>query len=152
MKLLKLFMIAAIAMFAVACEKNTDEDDPIKIENGTYIGTLSVDQNNGSFYTQENVSIVLELDKSSATIKMQQVSFSSGMPVKLDMTIPNVVTASQTEGLSLSGNNIIPLAMGGEFPAYTITSLTGNVTKQSISFVMICGEFPLSFSGIIAEK
>jgi hypothetical protein len=37
--------------------------------------------------------------------------------------------------------------MGGEFPNYTITDLAGEVTTQSISFELMCGEYPLSFSG-----
>ena len=124
----------------------SDNDD---VEIGTHIGILTVDQNDGTFYTQENVSIVFESEESVAKIKMLGVTFSSRMPLKLDMTIPNIMsspTLSQT--FSLSGDNIIPLAMGGEYPIYTITSLTGEVTQQTIFFEMMCGTYPLAFSGV----
>jgi len=59
---------------------------------------------------------------------------------------------SLSEKLLLSGDNIIPLAMGGEFPAYTITELTGEITPQTISCEMMCGTYPLTFSGIIVGE
>ena len=151
MKQLKFLMIAIIAISMSACEENVPADEEIIVKDGTYKGTLIVDQNDGTSHTQENVSVIFESEENGATIKMLQVSFSPKMPVKLDMTIPKVVTASITEGLSLSGDNIIPLAMGGEFPQYTITEMTGQATPQTISFEMMCGTYPLTFSGTIVE-
>ena len=152
MKQLKFLLIITITIFASACEEKLPADPEVTVENGTYIGTLTVDQNDGTFYTQENVNIVFESGESSAKIKMLQVSFASGMPVKLDMTIPDIITAAISEGLLLSGNNIIPLAMGGEFPAYTIMELTGKATPQTISLEMMCGIYPLTFSGAVVGE
>jgi len=145
-------MIAIIAISMSACEEKEPEGNEISIEDGTYIGTLTVDQNDGTSHTQENVSVVFELQEGGAVMKMLQVSFSPRMPLKLDMTIPNITAASTPEGLVLSGDNIIPLAMGGEFPAYTITGLTGEVTPQTILLEMMCGTYPLAFSGVIVSE
>ena len=152
MKHLKFLLIITIAVLVGACEEKEPTDNPVTVEDGTYIGTLTVDQNDGTFYTQDNVSIVLEVEESSATIKMMQVSFSPKMFMKIDMTIPDITTTISSEGLSLSGDSIVPLAMGGEFTAYTIKGLTGEITPQTISFEMMCGAYPLTFSGTIVGE
>ena len=152
MKHLKFLLIITIAVLVGACEEKEPTDNPVTVEDGTYIGTLTVDQNDGTFYTQDNVSIVLEVEENSATIKMMQVSFAPTMPIRLDMTIPDITTVTLSEGLSLSGDNIIPLAMGIEFPIYTITELIGEVTPQTIYFEMMCGTYPLTFSGMIVGE
>ncbi|KAA6333695.1 hypothetical protein EZS27_017914 [termite gut metagenome] len=149
MKQVKILWVAAITVFITACSNEENNEEVVIIDDGAYIGTLVVDQNDGTRYIQENVSVVISIDTSYAEIRMMQVSFSDRMlPVKVDMTIPNVAVTTISGGLSLSGNHIIPWAMGGEFREYTITHLTGEVTTQSISFEMMCGESPLSFSGV----
>ena len=152
MKQLKFLLIITIAVLTGACEEKEPANDPVTVEGGTYIGTLTVDQNDGIFYTQDNVSITLEVEENSATIKMQQVSFASGMPVKLDMTIPSITAIAVPEGLLLNGDGIVPLAMGGEFPAYTIKGMTGEVTPETIYLNMMCGVYPLTFSGTIVGE
>jgi len=152
MKQLKFLLIITIAVLTGACEEKEPANDPVTVEGGTYIGTLTVDQNDGIFYTQDNVSITLEVEENSATIKMQQVSFASGMPVKLDMTIPSITVIVVPEGLLLNGDGIVPLAMGGEFPAYTIKGMTGEVTPETIYLNMMCGVYPLTFSGTIVGE
>ncbi|MDR0506323.1 MAG: hypothetical protein LBH32_05860 [Dysgonamonadaceae bacterium] len=149
MKNLNFLLIAIMALLITACNKDEPKDESIVVSEGTYVGKLTVDQNDGTFYTQENVSVVfLPETKGKAEIKMLQVSFSAKMPLKLDMTIPNITTSEISEGLSLSGDSIVPLAMGGEFPQYTITKMTGKVQPQTLSIALKCGVFPLTFSGI----
>ncbi|KAA6326436.1 hypothetical protein EZS27_024462 [termite gut metagenome] len=145
---LKILLVAAMVVFITACSNDENSEEIIVVDDGAYIGTLVVDQNNGTSYTQENVSVVVSVDTDHAEVHMMQVSFAERMSLKLDMTIPNVPVAVISGGLSLSGNNIIPWAMGGNYSQYTITNLTGKVTAQSISFTMMCGEFPLRFSGV----
>jgi hypothetical protein len=150
MKQLKILVLAAITVFITACSNDENSEDTVIVDNGAYIGTLVVDQNDGTSYTQENVSVVVSIDTDTdyAEIRMMEVSFAEGMPIKVNMTIPNVSIAKIPNGLSLNGNNIIPLALGGKFSKYIITDLTGKVTTQSISLELMCGEFPLSFSGV----
>lgn len=123
---------------------------PASVANGTYsyIGTLVVDQNNGTFYTQENVRVeVAQVDETTVEIKMFQAKFAERMPLNLDMTIAGVTFRARISKIEISGDNIIPTAMGGPFPAYTITNMTGTVSASSIDFSMICGNFPLTFQG-----
>lgn len=141
------------ALLMAACTKDAPADEPAAVvTEGTYTGILSVDQNDGTRYAQENVHVVFTPGADGkAGIKMLQVSFSPNMPLTLDMTLAGVVAAETPEGLSLSGENIVPLAMGGEFPQYTITGMTGKATPGTLSFEMKCGAYPLAFSGVKDE-
>ncbi|MDD3033847.1 MAG: hypothetical protein PHT25_04545 [Bacteroidales bacterium] len=145
-----LFIALLMTTFFVAsCEK---EEEPLKLtEDGTYSGQLAVDQLNGTNYTSSNVQVKVTPSATAGyiTIDMLQVSFSPRMPVKLDMKIQNVVYTSTSEKITLSGNNIIPIAMGGEFPAYTITNLTGEIQNGILSLSMMCGSFPLTYTGTL---
>ena len=119
-----------------------------------YIGKLTVNQNDGSVFEQENVEINIDIaDDNTMKIIMNQVKFAEGMGIKLDMTIEGIETLETDSGLSISGDNIIPTAMNGiEFPQYIITEMEGEVTTQNITFSMMCGEFPLTFSGSVKSE
>lgn len=147
MNYLKLFLMAMITLSITACDKTEDNNKNATVEDGSYTGTLTVDQTDGTIYTQQNVNVTLQLIDGKAQIKMSQVAFSAQMPVKLDMTIPGITTAENAEGITISGDNIVPQAMGGDFPKYTIKQMNGKATPTNISFAMICGTFPLSFTG-----
>ncbi len=137
------------SFFAASCEK---DEEPLKLtEDGTYSGQLAVDQLNGTNFTSSNVQVKVTPSASAGyiTIDMLQVSFSPKMPVKLDMKIQNVMYTSTSEKITLSGNNIIPIAMGGEFPAYTITNLTGEIKNGVLSLSMMCGSYPLTYNGTL---
>ncbi len=137
------------SFFAASCQK---EEEPLKLtEDGTYSGQLAVDQLNGTNFTSNNIQVKVTPSTSAGyiTIDMLQVSFSPKMPVKLDMKIQNVVYTSTSEKITLSGNNIIPIAMGGEFPAYTITNLTGEIQNGVLSLSMMCGSYPLTYNGTL---
>ena len=151
MKHLK-FMTALLAagLTFAACDKDeneTPEQQPV-LEKTSYVGTLMVDQNNSTTYVQDSVTIdCTPSEDKGLVITFNQVSFSERMPVKLDMDIPNVEYSEADGKITLSGNNIVPLAMGGEFAKYTITNLTGNIAEGTISLSMKCGDYPLTFSG-----
>lgn len=137
------------ALLMTACNSDEPAGEPAAaVAEGTYTGTMAVDQNDGTFYTQDSVNVVFTpTEAGKAEIKMLKVSFSSQMPVKLDMTVPDVTAVEISEGLSLSGDSIVPLAGIVEYPAYTITGLTGKATPQTLSFELMCGAYPLTFSG-----
>jgi hypothetical protein len=149
MKLSKLFFMAIIAVSLSACGGD-EPAPPVVVPNGTYVGTLSVGQNNGTVFTQENVSVVFEISKDNVVkLVMQQIKFSERMPLTLDMTIDSIAAtaASDAEGYVLLGNNIVPTAMGGPYPDRTITELVGNVTDKTLSVSMKGGGAPLTFTG-----
>ena len=153
MKQLFTVLIAAGMMF-VACDKNDDKNEtPETLTNQTYVGTLTVDQTDGTTYTQENVTVGIAItDTAGMVLTFNQVSFSERMPVKIDMTIPHIEYTANGVNYTISGNNIVPLAMGGEFPKYTITNLSGTIADGTLSVSMNCGGFPTKFSGSASKE
>ena len=153
MKQLFTVLIAAGMMF-VACDKNDDKNEtPETLTNQTYVGTLTVDQTDGTTYTQENVTVGFAItDTAGMVLTLNQASFSERMPVKIDMTIPHIEYTANGANYTLSGNNIVPLAMGGEFPKYTITNLSGTIADGALSVSMNCGGFPTKFSGSASKE
>ena len=153
-KIKTLLLLTFTAIFIIACGKE-EEPEPITIEDGVYIGTMTVYSAVGGpvLHVQENVVVRIESGVGDTIdIEMLQVQFASNMPIKLDMTIPDVATHATNTEYAISGNDIIPIAMGGPFPQYIIKDLDGSLTPQNITFSMLCGTFPLSFAGAkIAE-
>lgn len=146
MKYFKFLAAAALAVAVAACDKDNGEETP-KPETSKYLGTMVVDQNDGTYFTQEEIVVELVIEGNKAQIKMNKVKFAEAMPLTLDMTIPDVAAVADGSSTSLSGDNIIPLAMSGEYPEFTITGLTGTASVNNISFSMMCGQFPLTYTG-----
>ena len=147
MKKIALFFMAASLLAWTGCDSDNDKpEEPVEVADGTYRGTVTVDQNDGTFFNKENVDVVVTFEDGKAQIDLKKVKFANAMP-ELDITIPGVTIAETAEGYAISGENIVPLAMGGQFPAYTITGLTGKVTPETFAFEMMCGVYPTSFSG-----
>ena len=151
---LRFLVIFVLAVSFIACEEENGKEEPIvDFEEGVFIGKLSVDQNDDTFYEQENVEVVISrVDENTINMDMLKVKFSNYMPVSLDMGINGIDIVAKEGMFLLSGNNIIPTAMGGQFPQYTITAMEGELTSQDIAFSMICGEFPLTFSGTVKSE
>ena len=152
MKTLRFLLFATTIAFFSACSDDKNEEENEQGNGSTtepteiiYIVNTSV--GGETPYAQENVSILIDKKATEIDMKMQKVKFAERMP-EMDITIPGVAM----EGTTLSGNEIIPLAMGGEFPTYTITNLTGTMTGESISVEMNCGKYPLSFSGTLKKE
>ncbi|MDR3094835.1 MAG: hypothetical protein LBU62_09390 [Bacteroidales bacterium] len=144
--IISFFTLATIMM---ACT-NIDDIPTVSITQGGYIGLLSVDQTDGTFYVQDSVEVRFAHPADSfATITMLRVKFAPRMPMMLDMLIDSVtaVAVPLTHSVALLGNNIVPDAMGGAFPQYIITELLGTVTTDSIKFEMKCGDYPLTYTG-----
>ncbi len=147
------FLLAAVTLFAASCDKNDDgkTPGPVEVENGNYVGTVTVENVGAPDFTMDNVTVKVTFgDDGKAEIKMELVKFAEMMP-KMDITIPGATAVQTNDGVNLTGEGIVPTAMGGPFPAYTITGLTGSVTPSALSFSMMCGAFPTSFTGTKAE-
>ncbi len=147
-------LLIAGATFA-ACDKDDKNDEPTPAEttSASFQGTLTVDQTDGSTYTQENVVVDYAItDTAGFVLVFNQVSFSPKMPVKLDMTIPNVSYVMVGSEITLAGDKIVPLAMGGEFPKYIITNLTGTIADGTLSVSMNCGSSPMKFDGTKSKE
>ena len=149
MKLLNAFLIAAVLTVAAACSKN----EPVKIiETPTetvYSGTMTVVAD-GKDNVSENVNVNVNVspqDNGTATIIFNKVKFVPQMPVSLDVTVPGVKCEIRENEIILSGNDIVPLAMGMPYAKYNVTSLTGKIVAGKLTISLNFGEFATSYVG-----
>ena len=73
------------------------------------------------------------------------------MPVTIDVTIPAGPVTVSTTGISFSGTDIIPTAMGGPVERYKVTNLTGSIVDGSINFSLNFGSYPTRYAGTSAQ-
>lgn len=147
MKLLNAFLIAAVSVVAAACSKN----EPVKIietpAETVYSGTMTVVAG-GKDNVSENVKVNVSLqDDGTVTIIFNKVKFVPQMPVSLDVTVPGVKCEIRENEIILSGNDIVPLAMGMPYAKYKVTSLTGKITAGKLTVSLNFGEFATSYVG-----
>lgn len=147
MKLLNAFLIAAVSVVAASCSKN----EPVKIietpAETVYSGTMTVVAG-GKDNVSENVNVNVNLqDDGAATIIFNKVKFVPQMPVSLDVTVPGVKCEIRENEIILSGNDIVPLAMGMPYAKYKVTSLNGKITAGKLTVSLNFGEFATSYAG-----
>lgn len=147
MKLLNAFLIAAVSVVAAACSKN----EPVKIietpAETVYSGTMTVVAG-GKDNVSENVKVNVNLqDDGTATIIFNKVKFVPQMPVSLDVTVPGVTCETRENEIILSGNDIVPLAMGMPYEKYKVTSLSGKIISGKLTVSLNFGEFATSYVG-----
>lgn len=147
MKLLNAFLIAAVSVVAAACSKN----EPVKIietpAETVYSGTLTVVAA-GKDNVSENVKVNVNLQEDgTATIIFNKVKFVPQMPVSLDVTVPGVKCEIRKNEIILSGNDIVPLAMGMPYAKYKVTSLSGKIIAGKLTVSLNFGEFATSYVG-----
>ena len=131
-----------------ACENGDNNDLPNNPEETKcYKGTMVVDQNDGTFYTQEDVEVDYEIKDGKLNFVMYKVKFASGMPIKLDMVVEGVDYTKSNDTYTLSGDGIVPYAMGGPFEKFTITKLEGEITDTAFTLDFMCGEYPVTYEG-----
>lgn len=148
MKLIKLFAIAAMAFGLVACDNGEETLEPPFKGNTGYVGTVSVVVDGATVDTPDTaVGIEPRNDGSMLMdIKFGAVKFVPAMPA-LDITVPSVSYTLEDGVAKLSGSNIIPICMGGEFPMYTVTTLTGTVDPSTIKLDLNFGQYPTKYVG-----
>ena len=146
---------ATITAEAVNGKKTTCEVTVKAVEiSESYIGKMTILSSVGGpvFHEQENVTMKVKLkDTWDCDLEMIAVKFAPTMPMFLDVTVPGISTVAVSTGYTLSGDNIIPTAMDSPFPQFTMKEIEGTVTPQTLTFSLICGIFPLSFSGTKVE-
>ncbi len=143
-----LFSALCAVMLTTACENGNNNDLPNNPdESKCYKGTMIVDQNDGTVYTQEGVEVDYEIKGDKLNFVMYKVKFANGMPIKLDMVIEGVNYTEVNGTYTITGNGIVPYAMGGPFEKYTITNLTGIITDTEFTLDFMCGEYPVTYEG-----
>jgi len=143
-RIYRILVVNLMAVVMISCHFTAPEPEGEKKAN--YKGTVEVD-NDSEHFVKENVEVsVTKSDTADTyTIKMYRVKFASAMPVELDILIPDVTI--NNDGI-ISGDEIIPYAMGGPYEKYKITGLTGAMTSNTLQFEMTCGKYPTKYNGV----
>ena len=138
-----IIVLNIVAVMMTACHFAAPEPEGELKAN--YTGTVEVDNDSEHFVKEGvEVSVTKEENSDTYTIKMFRVKFATAMPVELDILIQGV---SINEDGIISGDEIIPYAMGGPYEKYKITGLTGTMTSDRLQFEMVCGKYPTQYSG-----
>ena len=148
----KHMLLALAALAAIGCNKNNPEET-VGPKEGSYVGTVTVNSTSGDVFDNENieVSFTPSEDGKTATLVMYQIKFTPRMPMTLDVTIPEVSLSTEGQDIKLECAEVVPLAMGGPFPNYTVTDLTGKISGDELTFSLNFGATPTSFSGTIKK-
>lgn len=147
----KHLLTSFVALFLIACGKETT-DAPMLPEVADYVGTVSVRYNAEPFDNEGiHVNFTPAEDGQTASITLHQIRFVPQMPVTIDVTIPGIVLLKGKDKISLSCEKCIPLAMGGEYPKYTVTDLRGEIVGDELAFSLNFGDYPTSFKGRIEK-
>lgn len=144
-----LFCFMLCATLLVACENGDNNNLPKKPEEKScYTGTMNVDQNDGTTFTLGGVDVDYELyNADKLNFVMYDVKFAKGMPLKLDMVVEGVSYTEDNGVYTLTGEGIVPYAMGGPFEKFTLTQLVGTITDDTMTLSFLCGEYPVTYEG-----
>ena len=144
-------LIALMAVFA-SCEKNEieNENGNTQVETNDsifYAGTLTANASSGDCVTPDTeVSINPTAKADSISISIYKAKLASRMPA-MDIVIPNITVSKSGDVTVLSSETSIPLAMGSEFPKYTVTEFNGEIIGEELTFSLKFRSTPTSFSG-----
>jgi hypothetical protein len=141
-------LFTAIAvLFMISCAKDIP-NLPTASESYDYTGTVTVIYQEAPF-DNENIQVTYfpADDGQTAYITLHHIRFVPQMPVTIDVTIPDIALQASGEKTLLSCEKTIPLALGGEYPKYTVTNLEGEVLGNALRFSLNFGKYPTSFSG-----
>lgn len=150
MNYFKIGLLGLATILFAACDDNSGDDTGKTLlpEDNTYVGTFVVAPDTENELTLDDAQVEFAVNENGETARMNmlKVKFAERMP-EMDIAVPGVELTETDNGYSLSGEGIIPIAMGGEFPERTITGLTGRATTETLSFDMMCGDYRLIFTG-----
>lgn len=134
-------------MSMIGCGEITPET-PLTPEESDYVGTVTVIYNEAPF-DNENIHVSFTPDEygQTSSLTLHQIRFVPQMPVTIDVTVPDIILQCTTEKIILSCERCIPLAMGGEYPKYTVTDLKGEIVGNELTFSLNFGDYPTSFKG-----
>ena len=142
---IKLFTAVLAALALIACEKTPT---PIVPEEADYVGTVTVESSAGTVEnTGSRVEFTPSEDGTTADLVLHEISFSPRMPMKLDVTIPGLLMTCTPQKIILTGDDIVPFALGGEFPNYTVTELRAEIIGNKMTLNLKFGGTPTSFVG-----
>lgn len=142
----KIILVLAVAACLAACNHNTP-DDPAEqakevFAKATYfeaLGTNSVPNVEGA---NKDLPFIMDSVRAEAKIVsdttlnlyLYGITFSSKMPVTIDMVIPDAKYTRTATKITISGENIAPTMGGNPVARYMITGLNGFITADSLCF------------------
>lgn len=140
---------AFVAVILLAACGKTDSKEEIIPQTADYTGTVTV-LYQGSPFDNENIEVNFtpSEDGTTASITIYKIRFVPQMPVTIDVTIPNVRLNVTEDAILLQCDRAVPLAMGGEYPRYTVTALSGSLKGDALEFSLNFGDYPTSFRGV----
>lgn len=146
-------LLAALTAVLLTGCKAASPETPLVPEPSDYTGTVTVIYQEEPFDNENiNVNFTPSDDGRTASITIHQIRFVPKMPVTIDVTIPGIALQSTTEKILLTCEKVIPLAMGGEYPRYTVTGLKGEIVGYEMTFSLLFGDYPTSFKGTAKAK
>ncbi len=146
----KLFLLPLFALMAIILPSCSDDDNNggggETIETSTiYNGKLIV---NGT-YARDSVDCKVEFaeDKKSFTLDIYKVKFAEAMSVSIDIAIPGIPATVNGDDVTFSGDTIVPLIGVVPSPAYTFSSINGEIKEGELKFSAVCTRGLFTFSG-----
>ena len=107
MKTLRFLLLSLVSLAFVACENGDNNALPNKpVESECYTGTMTVDQNDDTMYTQDEVQVDYEILDGKLNFVMYKVKFAEGMPIKLDMVVEGADYIEDNGLITISGDGI----------------------------------------------
>lgn len=141
-------ILGLAALVLLACNK-VEPDVLLTPEVADYKGTVTVVYNENSFDNEDiEVNFTPSEDGTTASVTIYKIRFVPQMPVTIDVTIPDIDLTVTKDAILLACDNVIPLAMGGEYPRYTVTQLEGTLKDDSLEFSLNFGSSPTAFKGV----
>ena len=155
MRLKTITFLCILVNILVSCEGyDIDKNNTV---TKSFLGDIIVTNSDGTTFIDQDIRITFtkSLNNDGYDIFLKKVKFAEKMPIRINMTIPSVTKNSNGE---IIGDKIIPWAMGGPFEKWKIKNLVGSIEydennePKNLQFNMICGEYPVSYSGIYTEE
>ena len=151
MKMFLALMAAAALVLAASCSK---DDEGEKELSGTmaFTGTVSVTLGVSVNKTPDSrVSVTFSKDGKEAQLDFYGIQFVPAMP-PMDISIPSLLVEEKEGDILLKGDEIVPLALGGEYPKYTVYDFIGRIdSNKELVFSLLFGTTPTSFEGVYSK-
>jgi len=144
---IRLILLSFLALALAACHKSDPELVPDS-EADMYVGTVTVLYEGEEFdNVDKQVKFTPSIDGTSASLTIYKIRFVPKMPVMVNVTIPGIKVEQSGEKTLLSCDNVVPQALGGDYPKYLVKEFKGEISGSRLTFSLYFGEHPTSFEG-----
>jgi len=146
----RILILLALALLCSCSKEKADEKR--YPDSNLYQGTVSVYYEEEYFDNEDiKVRYIANDNGETASIVIYRIRFVPKMPVTIDVTIPDISVAEGEDGITMHCDEVIPLALGGEYPKYIVTDFTGTLSGEELEFSLNFGDYPTLFKGKLTE-